>query len=477
MSRAFAAGVAALALSGCMVGPNYRSPEPNAPSQAPFAGTASPAFTGNEPPGRWWSLFRDPLLDSMVEEALRANTDLRVASANLANARAALRETRAAGLLPTTNISGSVTANQQSGDQLNVAGGGDRLRIYDVGIDVSYQFDLFGQIRRGIEASRANAESVQAAFDVTRITVAAETTQAYADACSAGRQLAVARESVRVQEETYDLVRRQYEGGRVTALELSQAGALLDQTRATIPALEAVRQSSLYALAVLMGRPPTQYPPEAAACDRPPALSEPIPVGDGAGLLARRPDIRAAERSLAAATAQIGVATASLYPSVSIGGSIGTATTQSSQLFTNDSLRFSLGPLISWSFPNIAVARAQIAQAEAQADAALATFDGTWLTALQETESALVTYARALDQLNALRRAHVQGVEALRIARLQYEAGRQDFQVVLNAQQSLVQIDTSVASTEAQVADNLVTVFLALGGGWQDAPPVNRSRE
>jgi NodT family efflux transporter outer membrane factor (OMF) lipoprotein len=469
MKRTLLSATGALALAGCVVGPNYESPAPNAPAQTPFAGAASPAFTGDEPPGRWWSLFEDPTLDALVEQALTANTDLRVAEANLRRARAALSETRIQAL-PTTDISASGT-HARTPAIPGVPGGATEGDSYDVGFDVNYQLDLFGKIHRAIEASRADVGAVQAAFDLARITVAAETTRAYADACSAGRELAVANESARIQSEVYDLSRRLLEGGRATALETSQAGAQLDRTRAAIPALEAQRQSALYRLAVLTGRPPTDYPPAAAACETPPALARPIPVGNGASLLARRPDIRQAERNLAAATARIGVATADLYPSVTIGGSIGSTAGSVGDLGSSDSFRFSVGPLISWSFPNIFAARARIHEAEASADAALASFDGTWLNALRETESALTSYARERERLVALTRARDQGAEALRIARLRFDAGRESFQVVLDAETALAALDAELAQSEAQVSDNLVTLFLALGGGWQEPLP------
>src|SRR5690606_27102746 len=261
--------------------------------------------------------------------------------------------------------------------------------IYDAGLDVGYQLDMFGRVRRAIEASRADLGAVQAAYDLTRVTVVAETARAYADVCNAGRRLAVAQRSVEVQEQTFDLTRRLLEGGRATAMETSQAGALLEETRAEIPTRQALRQTALYRLAVLTGRPPAEFPAGLASCVIPPRLDQPIPVGDGAALLARRPDVRAAERRLAAATARVGVATAELYPSISIGGSVGTTAGSLGDLGSGSALRFGIGPLISWSFPNMAVARSRIAQAEAGQEAALATFDGAWLNALRETESAL----------------------------------------------------------------------------------------
>lgn len=466
MIRFLLAGAAALSLAGCAVGPDYVSPTPNAPAQTAFVEGASPAFSGDEPPGRWWSLYRDPLLDGLVEQALVANTDLRVAAANLRQARAVLREVRS-GRLPSTNISASGNYGRQSGEALGLGTSTDDGAVFDVGLDVGYQLDLFGRIARGIQASRAEVGAVQAAFDLARISVAAETTRAYADACGAGRQLAVARESVRLQEQTFDLTRRLLEGGRGTALETGQAGALLERTRSAIPGLEAQRDAALYRLAVLTGRPPAEFPAAVAACTASPVLAEPVPVGNGATLLARRPDIRAAERRLAAATARIGVATAELYPDISIGGSIGSTATALGNLGSGSSFRYGIGPLISWSFPNFSVARARIAQAEASADAALAEFDGSWLTALQQTETALSRYANGQTRVATLERGVAQSREAARIARLRFEAGRESFQSVLDAERSLSEIEAELARAEADLSDSLVTLFLALGGGWE----------
>lgn len=462
----FIAATSALALSACTVGPAYVSPTPAAPSQVPFQEAAkSPAFTGEQPQGEWWSLFGDPLLDELVEQALVANTDLRVAAANLAQARAVLRESRA-GRLPTTGISAGGTYARQPGSVTGV--GAVEGESYDAGLDVGYQVDLFGRVESAIRAARADAEAVQAAFDLTRISVAAETTRAYADVCATNRQIAVAEDTLRIQERTFDLTRRLFEGGRATRLETGQAGALLEQTRAAIPALTAQRAAALYRLAVLTGKPPAEAPAAVLACQAPPELDQPIPVGDGAALLARRPDIRRAERQLAAAAARVNVATADLYPSIRIGGSIGTTAGSLSNLGTSDSFRFSIGPLISWNFPNMAAAKSRLRQAEAGADAALATFDGSWLAALEETESALARYAGELDRLAALRRAATEAGEAARIARLRYEAGREAFQVVLDAERSLAQIQASIAQSEQQRATYMVALFLALGGGWQD---------
>ncbi|WP_066797818.1 efflux transporter outer membrane subunit [Sphingomonas soli] len=469
MKRLLALLLTGASLGACAVGPNHVSPAPKAPAQGAFLGGDAPWFVPAEPPAEWWKLFNAPVLDDLVAEALKNNTELRVADANLREARARLRETRIA-RLPSTGVSASVGYGQVAGSTVGANGSGPRGETYDAGLDVGYQVDLFGRISRAIEASRADADAVQAAYDLARVTVAAETTRAYVDACATGQQLAVARESLRVQEGTFDLTRRLFEGGRGTALDTSRAGALLEQTRADIPALEAERQAALYRLAVLTGRPPANFPAEVAACNVVPTLNSAVPVGDGASLLARRPDIRAAERRLHAATARIGVATADLYPSISLGGSVGSTANSPDGLFKSSGFRFGIGPLISWTFPNIGAARARIAQAEASAEGALATFDGTWLRALEETESTLKRYAGEADRLATLSRARDQSAEAARIARLRYQAGAESFQIVLDAERSLAGSEALLAQSRARYSDLAVTLFLALGGGWQLPP-------
>ena len=301
-----------------MVGPDHRDPPARARRRrTPFLG------------GRVARLHRRRAARALVEPVPRsaarlgwsrrrcARTPICASPPPICAAPAPCCARPARGRLPTTEISASATYGQEPGGDAD----GD---LYDAGIDVGYQLDLFGRITRAIQASRADAEAVQAAFDLTRITVAAETTRAYADACSAGRQLAVARE------------KRAHPGAdlrshppavrgrpRHRARDQPGRGAARPDPRRDPDAWRRSGGPRLYRLSVLTGRPPADFPPEAAACEAPPALARPIPVGDGAALLARRPDIRAAERTLAAATARVGVATADLYPSISLGGSVG----------------------------------------------------------------------------------------------------------------------------------------------------------
>ena len=454
----------ALACAGCAVGPDYRAPEPEGAALAPFAGADADLFRQEAPQHDWWRLYDDPVLDAAIGEALEANTDLRRAAANLARASALLAETRGTWLPTTTFGAGSTTGRQNFPQQ----GFAFEDTIYEVGFDVSYQLDLVGRIRRAIEAAKAEAEAVEALYQTVQITVAAETARAYVAACAARLELAAAERSLALQRETEALTQRLFEAGRGTALDVARASAAVEQTRASIPTLEAQHRNALYRLAVLMGRAPTDFPPEAAECRTPPVLDAPIAVGDGAALLARRPDIREAERRLAAATARIGVATADLYPSVSLAGSTGAVALAASDLDSSDASRWTFGPLLRFTFPNRTIARARLAQAEADAEAALAAFDGAWFNALREVEGALVDYAKELERRDALTAARNHAEDAVRLARARFDAGQVSFLDVLQADLALAEAEMALARSAAETARFEVALFLALGGGWSE---------
>jgi NodT family efflux transporter outer membrane factor (OMF) lipoprotein len=459
--RSAIAVCAAALLTACAAGPDYRAPAPpGATATGPFVSAAPSLVSPETPPGDWWRLYRDPALDGLVTDALANNRDVAVAAANLAEVRALLSEARAA-RLPDTIVSGAATRARQPNPVTREPLETDTV---SAGLDVSYEVDLFGRVRRLTEAARAEADAAQAALDVVRVSVAAETARAYADACGANAQLTVARRTLGLLQDSANLTGRQLEAGRGTGLDVARAQAQLETTRASVPPLEAQRDAALFRLSVLVGRPPAEISPAARDCAAIPQIASLIPVGDGAALLRRRPDVRQAERRLAAATARIGVATASLYPSVSLGGSI--ATIGGAGQDFGDDYQFSVGPLISWSFPNIAVARARIAQADAAAQGALAAFEQTNLVALQETETALSAYARELDRMSALRRARDESARAVSLSRMRQQAGLDSFLTVLDAERTLAGLEAQLAQSQAQVASNQIALFKALGGGW-----------
>lgn len=463
--RALLGLAAAGALAACTAGPDYHLPghaAANAPAAAgAFDAAREAAFSAAPLPDRWWALYRDPLLDGLVADALAANTDLRAADANLRAATAILRETEAARTVQTA-VSGGETVGRPAGTGGSLLGPLE----YDLGLGASYPLDLAGRIRRAIEAARGDAEAAAAARDYVRTTVAAATARAYASACAANVSLAAAGRVLDIQRQTLDATRRLQRGGRGTAFDVTRAQAAVEQSAATVPAFLAQRRAALYQLAALAGRPPADYPRAVEGCAALPRIARPLPVGDGAALIRRRPDIRQAERSLAAATARIGVATAQLYPAISIGGSAG-LTGPVSGIGSGDAFRLALGPLISWTFPNRRAVRAQIARAGAGADAALANFDGTVIEALRQAETALSGYARDRDRVAALTRARDAAATAAAQAGRLFRFGRAGFLDLLSAQATLASAETTLAAAQTTLVDDEVSLFLALGGGWQ----------
>lgn len=465
---------AGLLLGACAVGPPYAPPKPAASSSGPFVSAAAGAATGQPLPDDWWRLYQDPVLDRLVQRALVENRDLRVAAANLENARALIGEARA-GLFPSTDVSAGADYGRSAAANAAAAAKGQQAKdqwTYDAGFAAAYEVDLFGRVRRAIEAARADADAVQAAEDAVRISVAAQTTQAYVDLCAAAQQAAVARQSLEVVRQTYDITVRQRDAGAVSDFDVARAATLLRQSEAAIPVFDGQRRVALYELAALLGLAPADAPADAAACRGPPTLSQPLPVGDGAALIRRRPDVREAERRLAGDTARIGVATANLYPAVSLNGSVATAASVPSQLTAHSAVSFGLGPLITWSFPNTALAHAQIRAARATAQASLAGFDSAVLQALKETEQALSTYSADLDRHGSLAAARDEADRALSLAQVQQRAGAISFLDLLQAETVAVAADQALAAADQQVASDQVAVFKALGGGWETAPAV-----
>lgn len=467
--------LAAGLLSACAVGPNYERPATPPTAAGTFVDPGVTKVSTGAVEGEWWRLFRDPVLDRLVVDALAHNTDIRVAAANLKRARALLSEARNQ-RLPTTDLSASYTRQRQGGNAVNFPGAqSQEFDFFQAGFDAGYQIDLFGQVSRSIEAARGDLAAAQAGLDAARIAIAAETARTYAQACSFAAQAAVARETAQLQDQTLGLTRRLLESGRGTQRDVDQTLVLAENARSQVPQFEAERRAALYALATLTGRPPAETDAAAAQCIVAPQVSGLIPVGDGTALLARRPDVRQAERTLAADTARVGVATAALYPSIRLLGSVTLGAQDIGDLAKSDSFGFSLGPLISWSFPNMGQARSRLRQAEATSEASLATFDGVVLTALREVEQALARYSGEIERNVALRRAEAAASNAARIAGLRFSAGRDTLLQRIDAERDRASARATLAQSNAALAEAQVALFNALGGGWETAPaPVRR---
>lgn len=468
MGRIAAPALLVMLLSACATaGPDYAPPARSA-ATAPeatgaFLSAAGPRIDPNAPlPEHWWRLYDDPQLDALIGEALAANTDLRVAQANLARAQAVLQEAQAGRTLSTAvGASASLARPSATGQALPGS------LSYDFGISASYPLDLAGRIRRAIEASGADVAASTAARDYVRVSVAAATARAYGHVCSANYLLRVNRKVVALQRDTAVATQRLARGGRGTAFDVSRAQTAVETSEAELPAIEGQRQTALYMLAALLARPPVDYPRAVADCTVLPVLHQPLPTGDGAAMIRRRPDIREAERQLAADTARVGVATADLYPQVSFGGSLGLSGPLSG-LGGGTSFSFSLGPLLSWSFPNRPVVKARIAQADAQVQGALAGFDGTVIEALRQTETALETYRRDAQRAEALSRASASASLSAQQAGKLFRFGRGDFLSLLDAQRSYASAEVASAAAKAQLLDDQIAVFMSLGGGWEE---------
>ena len=455
---------------GCQsVGPDYHGPPGsavvNAPAaRGPFVSSSDPAFSEELAPSEWWRLYDSSQLDELVSAALVANIDLRMAQANLQRSVALLRQATAA-RQPTAEVNFDPSYQQLSSESYLHSGTLSPTGLYDTGVSVSYELDIFGRLKRGVEAAKADDEAVRAAYDLTKVTVAAETARAYADVCNAGEELVVTRRSLQLQVQSTETTRRLVAAGRTSSLDLTRSFGQVAQVRANIPVLEAQRMNALYRLATLTGKPPAEYPRSVESCATAPRLQRPLPIGDATALLRRRPDVREAERELAAATARIGIATADLYPRIALGASAG-STGAAEDLLTTATNRFGIGLTIHWQ-ANQSLARARMAQASAAEKLVLARFDGVVLTALRDTESALTTYSRNLQRDSDLTTAQVRARESEQQAKRLYVGGKMDFLALLDAQRTLASADDAVASSHARLATDQVAIFLALGGGWE----------
>jgi NodT family efflux transporter outer membrane factor (OMF) lipoprotein len=457
-------------LAACRtVGPDYVLPQDSLYQQpaanAAFADTGNAALApGAELPAHWWRLYQDPTLDGLVEQALRNNADLKVAAANLRRSAAVYEQALAAGGFD-YSVEAEAVREQVSAESHLLS---DKLPVSNLAdgkFSISYQFDLFGKLKRGTEAAHADTQATQAAMDLARVSVVAQVTSSYMEICHAGHELQVAEHSLALQRRSHEVARRLNEAGRGTPPDLARAIAQVAMLQAALPPLQARRQSAGYSLAALLGLLPGQLPEQVTGCVHAPELQQPLPLGDGRALLARRPDVRQAERRLAAASARIGVATAELYPDISLGASAG-ATGLLKHIGDPATQTWAIGPLISWTLPSTG-AHAQVRAAEAGADAALADFDRVVLNALREVQTALSRYAQDLRRVQMLQEAQRQSELAAEQNRRLYQGGRTPYLSSLDAERSLASADTTLAASEAQLAQDQVQLFLALGGGWE----------
>jgi multidrug efflux system outer membrane protein len=461
----------AACVAGCAVGQNYHTPA--TPVDAHFANAQERGLTENDTVERYWQNFTDPLLDSLVDDALAHNTELAAAGANLRAARAARR---LAGFdqFPTVTFAGGYTKNLDAAQQLPGFDEHDReFDTADAGFTGLWELDLFGRVRRNVEAARADVGEASANVQDARVAVIAEVSRNYFVLRGLQDQLELTRRNADSEFNTLKLTRVRLEAGRGNQLDTARAEAQWQTTVASIPSLESSIATTMYRLSVLTGRQPnalTDALGARPAPDLPPLNS----IGTPEQLLRRRPDVRVAERRLAGATARIGVATGDLFPKVTLTGSIGYLAPTFGDFGTSDARFFSGGPSITWAAFDLGRVRARIGSARAQTDAALANYEGAVLNALEDTEGALVSYGRAQARRDALRVAAAASDKAADLAKRRFEGGLIDFLEVLDAERTSLSAELLLSQSRTDAATSLVAVYKALGGGWDaragDAP-------
>jgi multidrug efflux system outer membrane protein len=471
LNNIFAIVLATLLLASCAVGPNYHAP-PTAPAVVKNA--QSSAFVAQSPEALWWQEFGDTELDDLVRRALAANLDLRSAYDRVRAARAVFVE-RKFDYAPHVQLDGTY----QHFDEQQPGFGSGRINAQSdsLGFDATWEIDLFGHVRRSVEAARADLGAEQANYQDAQVTVAAEVARNYFELRGAQKRLIVARENLSTEHQTLELTQLLDETGRGSELDVQRSRARLKATEATIPPLEAAEKQSGYRLAVLLGQRPgaldQELKPAAVA-----TYAKALPIGDPTELLRRRPDVRAAERQLAAATARVGVATADLFPRVNVTGFVGFLSGDVGRLFGtadgNNARAWSIAPTVSWAAFDIGSVRARLRASEAQSDAAAANYEKVVLTALEDTENSFVAYGAQQAQLKSLTEQAQASRRATELADTRYREGVEDFLVLLDAQRTQLDAEDSLAQAEMSVNVAVVAIYKALGGvgqPLQDAAP------
>lgn len=459
------------ALPACTVGPNYAPPTINTPP-----GWASPMEGGADAQpadlAQWWTVLNDPVLDRLVRRALDANLDLQAAEQRVLQARAA-RGIVAGDELPRVDADGSYTRSRGSertgGPVIDEPSSG--VNTWRAGLAASWELDVFGRVRRNVEAADAQLDAAVERRRDLMVILAADVAQTYADLRAFQRRLVIARENVGIQQETLSLSRARFDAGLSSELDVARATALLQTTLASIPPLEAGVRSAIYRLAVLIAEPPEALVNELTPDAPIPAIPSGIRVGLPSDLLLRRPDLRAAERDLAAQTAQIGVATADLYPRFSLLGGFGFSANDAGRLFDLNSRFWSIGPALTWNVFDNGRIRSNIRLQEARTQELLVQFQQAALRAMAEVDSALVAYAKGQQRLTALAQAVEANQRAVDLANQLYSRGLTDFFSVLDTQRQLFLSQDLFAESQLDNASNLITLYRALGGGWSDQSP------
>lgn len=471
MKRRIAPFVTLIALTGCAIGPDFVPPETK--TDPHFLGTSEAGVTPETVLERWWANFGDETLDKLVTDAVRSNIDLRIAIARVNQARAIRQETFL-NLFPTVTSDGIYTRTQTPTQTF--AGGAFpsntpyiENEYYNIGLDAVWEIDIFGRVRRQVESKTAESEaSVGQLQDAVRILVA-EVARNYFDLRGTQLQISVAEKNAKTQEQVVRVAQALYTGGQSTEFDVVRSRAQHSSTLAAVPPLKARARADIYRLAVLCGKQPQEFVPLLEPTKPLPTFKGPIAIGDPASLLRRRPDLRSAEAQLHAATAGVGVAIGDIWPKVIFNGSLGFQSNTFSGLSGGEAGQYAVTPTISWPAFNLGRVLARVDQAEAAQQQALAHYEQSVLLALEETEGSLVSFGASRQRRDLLKDSVDQSSRAVAIARTQYENGLIDLLPVLDAQRAVLANQLELAGSETNLLVSLVSLFKALGGGWDEA--------
>lgn len=455
--------VIVLVLPGCAVGPDYVQVAPPAPEEwhTQLQGDLNASRLNPETMANWWTTLNDQELSSLEERAVKGNLDLKEAMARVREARA-LRGISKSELFPTLDAAASAMKNRSSEN----SGTGDENKLYAAGFDAGWELDVFGGVRRSIEAAQANLEATHEDLHDVLVSLLAEVALNYVEVRTYQTRLTVTEANIKAQEETYELNSSRYKAGIIDELAVQQSLYNLEHTRSLIPNLQIGLEETKNRLAVLLGEKPGAIHQELAEKRPIPELPVTVAVGVPAETLRNRPDIRRAERNLAAQTARIGVATADLYPKFRLFGSIGLESISAGDLLTSASRTWNFGSGVSWNIFDAGAIRQNIKVQSALQEQALIQYEASVLSALEEVENVLTAYAKEQLRRESLVAAAAAAQTAYNLARDQYNAGLVDFSDVLSAQISLQYLQDELAQSDGAVISNLVRLYKALGGGW-----------
>lgn len=466
-----AAAVAAAA-GGCMVGPDYHDPKVSVPA-AWVGPTTAPAATQSATQAatmpamtvdlaQWWRAFNDPQLNTLVERAIAQNLDVKLAESRIRQARAN-RGVVASGLFPTANADADFSRGRTpAGDK------GITSNAYRAGLDATWELDVFGGVRRGIESSEAGIQFSVEDRRNTLVTLVAEVGLNYSDLRSFQQQIVIAKRNLQTQKDTAALTRKRFGAGLSGSLDVANADAQVATTGATIPALEASARQTIYSLSLLLGREPGALLQELAADGPIPPTPPEIPAGLPSDLLRRRPDIRSAEANIHAATAQVGVATADLFPKFTLTGSLGFEASKLADMGNLNNRFWSFGPAMSWALFDAGRIASNIEVQKALTEQSVLTYQKIVLGALQETESALVAYSQERQTNELLKEAVAANRKAVELSTKLYTQGQTDFLSVLDTQRSLFASEVALVRSTESLNTDLIAVYKALGGGWEE---------